>query len=58
MEAAIAALCAMRNNEAMVSREVVAKEVAKVTVRELRNGVVAREAEAEAQMYADDTVSM
>jgi hypothetical protein len=54
MEAAMAALRAMRNDTSMVSREVVAKEVA---MRELRDGVVSREAEAEAQMYIDDAVA-
>jgi hypothetical protein len=56
MEAAMAALCAMRNDPAMVSLEVVAMEAAKVTVREMRDGVVARQASVEAQMYDDDVV--
>jgi hypothetical protein len=57
MEAAMAALRVMRNDEAMVSLEAVAKEADKVAVRELRDGVVAREAEAEVQMYIKDVVA-
>jgi hypothetical protein len=38
----------------MVSLEAVAMEAAKVTVRELRDSVVARQASVEAQMYGDD----
>jgi hypothetical protein len=44
----------MRNDPAMVSLEAMAMEAAKVTVRELRDGVVARQASVEAQMYGDD----
>jgi hypothetical protein len=55
MEAAMAALCAMRNDPAIVSLEAVAMEAAKVAVRELRDGVVARQVSVEAQMYDDDT---
>jgi hypothetical protein len=44
MEAAMAALCAIRNDPTMVSLEVVSMEAAKVTVRELRDGVVTRQA--------------
>jgi hypothetical protein len=54
MEAIVAALCAMRNDPAMVSLDAVAMEAAKVTVRELRDGVVTRQASVEAQMYGDD----
>jgi hypothetical protein len=57
MEAAMAALRAMRNDEAMVSLEAVAKEAPKVAVRELRDSVIAREAEAEAQMYIHDAAA-
>jgi hypothetical protein len=38
----------------MVSLEAVSMEVAKVAVHELSDGVVMRQAEAEAQMYIDD----
>jgi hypothetical protein len=38
----------------MVSLEAVAMEAAKVTVRELHDSVVARQASVEAQMYDDD----
>jgi hypothetical protein len=38
----------------MISLEAVAMEAAKVAVRELLNGVVARQALVEAQMYGDD----
>jgi hypothetical protein len=48
MEAAMVALCAMRNDPAMVSLEAVAMEVAKVAMRELRDGVIARQASVEA----------
>jgi hypothetical protein len=44
MEAAVAALRAMRNDPAMVSLEEVAMEDAKVAVRELRDGVVTHQA--------------
>jgi hypothetical protein len=54
MEAAMAALCAIRNDPTMVSLEVVSMEAAKVTVRELRDGVVTRQASVDAQMYGDD----
>jgi hypothetical protein len=54
MEAAMASLCAMRNNPAMVSLESVNMEAAKVTVRELLDGIAARQASVEAQMYSDD----
>jgi hypothetical protein len=63
MEAAMAALCAMHNDPTMVSLEAVAMEAAKVAVRELRDGIVARElcngivacqVLVEAQMYGDD----
>jgi hypothetical protein len=57
MEAAMAALRTIRYDTAMVSLEAVAKEAAKVTVRELREGVIAKEAEAEAQMYIDDAAT-
>jgi hypothetical protein len=40
MEAAMAALCAMHNDPAMVSLEAVAMEAAKVDVRELCDGIV------------------
>jgi hypothetical protein len=52
MEAAMAALRAMRNDAAMVSLEAVAMEAAKVAVRELCDGVIAHQAEV--LMYADD----
>jgi hypothetical protein len=55
MEAAMAALCVMRNDLAVVSLEAVAMEAAKVVVRELRDGVVTRQALVKAQMYGDDT---
>jgi hypothetical protein len=51
MEAIVAALCAMRNDPTMVSLDAVAMEAAKVAVRD---GVVARQASVEAQMYGDD----
>jgi hypothetical protein len=54
MEAAMAALRAISNDPAMVSLEAAAMEAAKVAVRELRDGVVARQASVEAQMYGDD----
>jgi hypothetical protein len=54
MEAAMAALRAMRNDATMVSLEAVAMEVTKVAVSELRDGVLARQASVEAQMYGDD----
>jgi hypothetical protein len=54
MEAAMAALCAMRNDPTIVSLEAVAMEAAKVTVRELRDSVIARQVSVEAQMYDDD----
>jgi hypothetical protein len=54
METALAALRAMRNDPAMVSLEAVAMEAAKVTVRVLRDSVVARQASVEVQMYGDD----
>jgi hypothetical protein len=54
MEAAMAALFAMRNDSAMVSLEAVALEAAKVAVRELRDGLVARQVSVEAQMYGAD----
>jgi hypothetical protein len=38
----------------MVSLEAVAMEAAKVTVRELHDSVIARQASFEAQMYGDD----
>jgi hypothetical protein len=43
MEAAMAALCAMRNDPTMVSLEAVAMEAAKVAVRELHDGIITRE---------------
>jgi hypothetical protein len=54
MEAAVTALRAMRNDTAMISLEAVAMEAAKVAVRELHDGVVARQASVEVQMYGDD----
>jgi hypothetical protein len=48
MEAAVAALRAMRNDPTIVSLEAVAMETAKVDVRELRNSVVARQTSVEA----------
>jgi hypothetical protein len=51
---AMAALRAIRNDAAMVSLEAVAKEAAKVVMRELREGVVARETKAGAWMYFDN----
>jgi hypothetical protein len=54
MEAAMAALRAMRNDEAMVSLEAVAKEASKVAMRELRDSIVAREVEADVQMYVNN----
>jgi hypothetical protein len=54
MEAAMAALRAMCNDTAMVSLEAVAMEAAMVSVRELHDGVLARQALTEAQMYDDD----
>jgi hypothetical protein len=54
MEAAMAALRAISNDPTMVSLEAAAMEAAKVAVRELRDGVVARQASVEAQMYGDD----
>jgi hypothetical protein len=55
----MATLRAIRNDGAMVSLEEVAKEAAKVAVRELHEGVVARKTkiEPEAQMYIDDTAT-
>jgi hypothetical protein len=49
--AAMAALCEIRDKAAMASLEAVAKEPAKVAVRELRQGAVAREAST--KMYMD-----
>jgi hypothetical protein len=57
VEAAMVALHAMRNNAAMVSLEAVAKEAAKVAVCKMRDGIVTRKAEAEAQMYINDVVA-
>jgi hypothetical protein len=54
MEAAMAALRAISNDPAMVSLEAAAMEAAKVAMCELRDGVVARQASVEAQMYGDD----
>jgi hypothetical protein len=54
MAAAMAAMCAMRNDPVMVSLEAVAMEAAKVAMHELRDGVIARQALVEAQMYGDD----
>jgi hypothetical protein len=54
MEAPMAALRAMRNDATMVSLEAVAMEATKVAVRELCDGVIARQAEAEVLMYVDD----
>jgi hypothetical protein len=54
MEAAMAALCAMRNDPTIVSLEAMAVETTKVTMRELRDDVVARQASVKAQMYSDD----
>jgi uncharacterized membrane protein YgcG len=57
MEAAMAALRVMHKDTAMVSLEAVAKEATKVAVHELCDGVVAREAEAEAHMYINDAMA-
>jgi hypothetical protein len=57
MEAALAALPAMCNDATMVSLEAVAKEAAKVSMHELRDDVVTREAEAKVQMYIDDAAT-
>jgi hypothetical protein len=54
MEAAMAALCAMRNDPAIVSLEAMAVETTKVTMRELRDDFVAHQASVKAQMYSDD----
>jgi hypothetical protein len=54
-EAAMATLCEIRDEAAMASMEAVAKESTKVAVRELRQGVVAREASA--KMYMDDAMA-
>jgi hypothetical protein len=54
MEAAMAALRAMRNDEAMVSLDAVAMDATKVAVRELLDGVLMRQALIETQMYGDD----
>jgi hypothetical protein len=54
MQAAVMALLAMHNDPAMVSLEAVAMKAAKVAVRELRDGVIARQALVEAQRYGDD----
>jgi hypothetical protein len=54
MEAAMAALHAMRNDLAMVSLEAMAIEAAKVAMHELHDGVVVCHASVEAQMYSDD----
>jgi hypothetical protein len=54
MEAAMAALCAMRNDPAMVSLEAMAMEATKVAVPELHDGIVTHQASVEAQMYGDD----
>jgi hypothetical protein len=57
MEAIMAALRTMRNDEAMVSLETVAKEASKVAMRELRDSIVAREVEAEVQMYVNNVTA-
>jgi hypothetical protein len=53
MEATLAALRAIRYNTAMVSLEAVAK----VAVRELRQGIIVRETKAEAHMYIDNAAT-
>jgi hypothetical protein len=55
MEAAMVTLCAIRNDAAMVALEAVAKEAVMITVRELREGIVARGTEA--QMYIGDATA-
>jgi hypothetical protein len=57
MEVMMVALRVIHNDTARVSLEAVAKEASKVTMHELREGIVARETEAEAQMYIDNTAA-
>jgi hypothetical protein len=54
-EAAMVALHEILHEAAMASLEAVAKEAAKVAMRKLRQGVMARDAEA--QMYMDDAAA-
>jgi hypothetical protein len=57
MEATMAALRAMHNDEAMVSLEAMAMDAAKVAMHELLDGVLMRQALIETQMYGDDAAN-